>query len=83
MSFLLNRISFLTPVPRRTTPVAPLPIASFKFIAPMLTKRDFQIRFDVKIVKISVKVLKQSLAKNVTSKKNCWLRPVQSMSFGR
>jgi len=64
-------MSFRTPVPRKTGPVAPLLIASFKLIAPILTKRDFQIRFDVKIVKISVNVLKQSLAKKVTSRKNC------------
>lgn len=58
-------MSLRTPVPRKTGPVAPLLIASFKLIAPMLTKRDFQIRLEVKIVKISVNVLKQSLAKNV------------------
>jgi hypothetical protein len=76
-------MSLRTPVPRNTGPVAPLLIASFKLIAPMLTKRDFQIRLEVSIVKISVSVLKQSLAKNVTSRKNCWFNPVQSMSFGR
>lgn len=75
-------MSFRTPVQRKTGPVAPLLIASFKLMAPMLTRRDFQIRLEVKIVNISVSVLKQSLAKNVTSKKNCWFNPVQSISLG-
>jgi hypothetical protein len=63
-------MSFRTPIPRITGPVAPLLIASFKFIAPMLTNRDFQMRFDVKTVNISVRVLKQSLVKKVRSRKN-------------
>jgi hypothetical protein len=71
VSLLEKRMSFLTPVPRKTGPVAPLLTASLRFIAPMLTKRDFHIRLEVKTVNISVNVLKQSLAKKVTSKKNC------------
>lgn len=64
-------MSLRTPVPLITGPVAPFETASLRLIAPIFTKRDFQIRFDVKTVNISVNVLKQSLAKNVTSKKNC------------
>jgi len=75
-------MSFRVPVPRKTGPVAPLLIASLRLIDPMFTNRDFHIRFDVKTVNISVNVLKQSFAKNVTSKKNCWLSPVQSISLG-
>jgi len=66
----MKRKSFLTPVERITGPVAPLLIASFKLMAPIFIKRDFQILLVVKTVKISVKVLKQSFAKKVTSKKN-------------
>ena len=75
-------MSVLSPVLRATGPVAPAEITSEVFKAPTLTRRDFQILFVVITVKISVKVLKQSLLNKVTSKKNWWFRPVQSMSFG-
>ena len=45
-------------------------ITSFKLIDPTFTNRDFQIRLVVIVVKISVKVLKQSRPKRATSKKN-------------
>jgi hypothetical protein len=63
-------MSFLIPALRKTGPVAPYEYASVKFKLPILTKRDFQIRFVVKTEKISVNDLKQSRAKRVTSKKN-------------
>jgi hypothetical protein len=63
-------MSFWTPTQRKTGPVTPLLIASLRFRDPTPTKRDFQIRLDVNTVKISVNVLKQSRAKNVTSRKN-------------
>ena len=51
-------------------PVAPVEVTSRGDIVPMLTRRDFQIRLVVITVKISVRVLKQSLLNRVTSRKN-------------
>lgn len=76
-------MSFLTPALRATGPVTPADKTSFGAIDPTPTSRDFQIRLVVVTVKISVKVLKQSLANKATSKKNCLSSPVQSISFGR
>ena len=63
-------MSFLTPVLLKTGPVAPLFTASWMFKAPTPTSRDFHIRLVLRTVNISVRVLKQSLVKKVTSKKN-------------
>lgn len=51
-------------------PVAPAESTSVGEIEPTFTSRDFQILFVVTTVKISVNVLKQSLLKRATSKKN-------------
>lgn len=63
-------MSFFTPTLRITGPVTPLAIASFKLMLPTPTNRDFQILLVVSTVKISVNVLKQSLANKATSRKN-------------
>jgi len=63
-------MSFLTPTLRITGPVTPYPIASLILILPTPTNRDFQIRFVVNTVNISVNVLKQSRANKATSRKN-------------
>lgn len=76
-------MSFFTPALLATGPVAPAESTSLGDIEPTPTSLDFQIRFVVVTVNISVKVLKQSRAKRETSKKNCLFRPVQSMSLGR
>jgi hypothetical protein len=66
----MKRKSFLTPALLAIGPVAPVDKTSRELRLPILTKRDFQIRFVVEMVNISVKVLKQSRTNNATSKKN-------------
>jgi hypothetical protein len=63
-------MSFLTPTLLMIGPDAEYEIASYIFIDPTPTKRDFQILFVVSTAKISVKDLKQSLVKRTTSRKN-------------
>ena len=63
-------MSFLKPKLLIIGPDKPNENASDKFKLPIFINRDFQILFVDNIVKISVRDLKQFLAKIETSKKN-------------
>lgn len=63
-------MSFFTPTLLANGPVILEDKTSVKFKDPTLTNLAFQIRLVVIVVKISVRVLKQSLPNKATSKKN-------------